>query len=71
MRTFQITRYKPYDHIILSQDVVLNSLKTENSISNATHALRKTEAINHSLSRKRKQSVLVFGELEWIMETMM
>jgi hypothetical protein len=68
MQTIHIAKYQPYDHIRLSHEVVLNSLRTDLSRYDARRTIIKKDAIKQpAIVKISNSTVAAFGELEWMM----
>ena len=70
MRTINITSYKPYDHIVLSHDVILSSLKDDRAVFNTGPVVFKSQNAVQCLPVRKTKPVHVFGELERILMMM-
>jgi hypothetical protein len=70
MITINISRYKPYEPILLSQDVVLDHIMSDSAVFNAFPAIFKSEKIKQRQPESKSKPVLVFGEVEKLLLAM-
>ena len=61
-----IAKYKPYDFITVSRELILSSLVAEKTIFNTTHTAKKRSAVEQGLAKTANHAIMVFGEIEWL-----